>query len=88
MSIQRMWSAVVKSVHVCPVVWYGERSVLQFFQGALRAACRIFAPKSHHAQLAGVAPRELIIRMVCARGAVCVRASSARATEKCSGAGR
>ena len=35
MHTARVWVNVgcccEKSVHVCPVVWYGERSVLQFF---------------------------------------------------------
>ena len=62
-------------VHECPArhCHQEERSVLQFFFVAPRAACRSCAQRSHHAQLAGAARRECGIRM-CARGAVCDQA--------------
>ena len=54
-------------VHECPArhCHQEERSVLQFFFVAPRAACRSYAQRSHHAQFAGAARREL--------SSVCVR---------------
>jgi hypothetical protein len=62
-------------VHTCPSRHrhQEERSVLQFFFVAPRAACRSCAQRSHHAQLAGAGRRECGIQM-CARGAVCDQA--------------
>jgi hypothetical protein len=43
--------------------------------------CSRCTPKSHHAQLAGAVHRGWIVRIVCARDAVCAWASSVRSRE-------